>query len=315
MFDRRAIPAHAVETRWHARDGHAIRRIDWPGARADAPRGSILFLPGRGDYYEKYLETLDYWHQKGWRVTASDWRWQAGSGRYGNNPLAGDVSDFSVWVDDLATLWEQWVQETPGPHVIAGHSMGGHLVLRAIAEKRINPVAGLLSAPMLGFINPLPLAWQQRLGRFMCRIGDPGRMAWKSSEKPGASVHGRQNLLTHDDARYADEVWWREHRPDLAMGPGTWRWAERGADSIARLSAPGVLEAVQVPLLILATRFDALVAWKPIEQAAARLPHAELVAFGREAAHEILREEDGVRERALAAIDSFLDRAAPGAQG
>ena len=52
-----------------------------------------------------------------------------------------------------------------------------------------------------------------------------------------------------------------------------------------------------------------------VEQAAARLPHAELVAFGREAAHEILREEDGVRERALAAIDSFLDRAAPGAQG
>ena len=53
-FDRRAIPAHARESRWLAADGHAIRRIDWPGAN-DARRGSILFLPGRGDNYEKYL--------------------------------------------------------------------------------------------------------------------------------------------------------------------------------------------------------------------------------------------------------------------
>lgn len=314
-FDRRAIPAIARESRWAAPDGFPIRRIDWPGAVGVAPRGSILFMPGRADYYEKYLESLHYWHSRGWHVTAADWRWQAGSGRLGEDPMAGDVTDFSVWVDDLAALWADWVRTTPGPHVLAGHSMGGHLVVRALAERRVNPVAVFLSAPMLGFITPLPQAWQSAFGRLMCRIGDPARLAWKVSEKPGASARGRQWLLTHDDARYADETWWRAARPELAMGPATWRWVERGAASLDRLNAPGVLEAVDTPLLILATRHDGLVSWPAIARAAARLPHAELVSFGREAAHELLREADGIRGKVLESIDSFLDRAAPRAQG
>ena len=52
-FDRRAIPANATETMWEAADGWPIRRIDWE--RPANPRGSLLFLPGRGDHYEKYL--------------------------------------------------------------------------------------------------------------------------------------------------------------------------------------------------------------------------------------------------------------------
>ena len=58
MFDRRSIPPHARETMWSAADGWPIRRIDF-SAKVDAlavPRGALLFLPGRGDHYEKYLK-------------------------------------------------------------------------------------------------------------------------------------------------------------------------------------------------------------------------------------------------------------------
>ena len=44
---------------------------------------------------------------------------------------------------------------------------------------------------------------------------------------------------------------------------------------------------------------------------AATLPNVEVVRFGTESAHEILREADPVRLRALAAIDGFLDAEAP----
>jgi lysophospholipase len=44
---------------------------------------------------------------------------------------------------------------------------------------------------------------------------------------------------------------------------------------------------------------------------AARLPRGELVEFGRDAAHELLREADPVRDHILAQIDCFLDRVAP----
>ena len=95
------------------------------------------------------------------------------------------------------------------------------------------------------------------------------------------------------------------------MGPGSWGWVERGYASMRGLFAPGVLERVAVPTLILATTHDKLVAYPPIAAAAARLPKAELIAFGEEARHEILREADPVRTRALEAIDAFLDRLAP----
>ena len=79
--------------------------------------------------------------------------------------------------------------------------------------------------------------------------------------------------------------------------------------------APGVLEAVMAPVLLLAAKKDALVSWPAIEQSANRLPRGELVAWGPEARHELLREADPVRKQVMAAITSFLDRAVPARAG
>lgn len=307
-IDRRAIPVRARESVWNAADGHPIRRIDWP----HGPRGSILFLPGRGDHYEKHLETLEEWHRAGWTVTAADWRGQGGSGRLGTDATTGHVGDFGHWLDDLALLWRQWRETTPGPHVLAAHSMGGHLALRAVAEGRLSPDALVLSAPMLGMAGPpLPLGLLHRVARLMTRIGKPTRPAWKWSEKPGEIPAAREALLTHDKNRYADELWWREQRPELVMGPGSWGWVERAYASTRALFDVGVLEHVTTPALILATQADKLVKFAAIREACSRMPACELVAFGNESRHEILREADPVRSRAMKAIASFLDHVAP----
>lgn len=308
-FDRRAIPAVACEGRWIARDGFAIRRIDWPG---DGSRGSLLFFPGRGDSYEKYLETLDYWHSHGWKVTAADWRGQAGSGRLGSDPFTGHVDDFGTWIADLAAFWADWQRETPGPHVLVGHSMGGHLALRGLAEGRVDPAALVLSAPMLGFLSKgIPAGVMHAAARIIAALGDRRRSAWKWSEKPGAPPDDRITLLTHDAERYADEIWWRDHRPELQMGPASWGWVERAYASMRALFRPGILEAVRTPVFISATTADGLVDFGAIDRAARRLPRCELLRFGSEARHELLREADGVRDRTLRAIDAFLAVAAP----
>lgn len=305
-FDRRAIPSAAQESLWETADGHRVRRIDWPGTNP-AAKGSILFLPGRGDNYEKYLETLHHWHESGFRVTGSDWRGQAGSGRLGNDEITGHIEDYSIWIDDLAQLWHEWVSQTPGPHFLAGHSMGGHLILRALVEHKVEPAAAVLVAPMLGFYSTfLPLRWMQKISGFIMRKGDPKRLAWKWSEKPGEIPVGRINLLTHDKDRYDDELWWRDNRPELVMGPGSWRWVERAYASKRVIFASGALEKVRTPVLLLGTSNDKLVAMKSIVKAADRLPNARLVRFSKEAHHEILREVDAVRDRALSEIDAFL---------
>ena len=307
---RRSIPEVAVESRWNAADGHALRRIDWPGGTV--PRGSLLFLPGRGDSYEKYLETLHEFHLEGWRVTALDWRGQAGSGRLGLDATTGHVDDFAHWIADLAAFWREWSEKTPGPRVVVGHSMGGHNVLRAMEEGAIDPVAAILIAPMLGFAGPpVPHGLLHAFARLRAGMGDHRRPAWKWSEKPGQFPAGRSALLTHDDERYADESWWREERPELVMGPASWGWVREAVASMRKVMTQSALAKVQVPVMLLSTRADRLVSPRAIRKASALLPDARLVEFGKEAAHEILREVDPVRDRAMNAIRAFLDSHAP----
>lgn len=306
-FDRRVIPAEAAESRWIAPDGHTIRRIDWPHPN---PRGAILFMGGRGDFYEKYLEALAYWNDAGWSVTSFDWRGQGGSGRLGKDPYTGHIDDYGTWVADLAALWRDWSATVSGPRVVIGHSMGGHLALRAAAEGVVDPAALVLCAPMLGLRDGNMPDWLMHgVARLMCRLGDPARPAWKWSEKPGQPPDSRGDLLTHDPERYADELWWREMRPEVVMGPGSWRWVERAYASMRRLVRPEVLAQVRQPVLLLATDQDALVSYKASARTAAQLPNCELVNFGERARHEILREADPVRLEALAKIDAFLARA------
>ena len=310
-IDRRSIPAYAVESRWQAEDGHELRRIDWPGAEGIA-RGSILFLPGRGDFYEKYIESLEEWHRAGWKVTAADWRGQAGSGRLGDDNVTGHVEDFDDWVSDLRHFWLAWKSDTSGPHILIAHSMGGHVVTRALIDRAVDPDAVVLSAPMLGMAGPpLPLAVLHLVARVMARIGSPKRPAWKWSEKPGEMPARRRDLLTHDDERYADELWWRDTRPELVMGPGSWGWVERAYASARKLEEPGVMEAVEIPVLVVSTSNDKLVKHEAASRASKRFPNGELVEFGEESHHEILREVPEVRLRAMQAITQFLDRVAP----
>ena len=81
---------------------------------------------------------------------------------------------------------------------------------------------------------------------------------------------------------------------------------------MAELERPGVPEAVDIPVLMLAVRGDRLVSWRAIREVAARLPRCQLVTFADGARHELLREADPVRDRAIAAIDRFLDEAVTG---
>ena len=276
-------------------------------------RGTILFQGGRGDIFETYLETFDHWHHAGWTVESFDWRGQGGSGRMSADPMCGHMGDFGPWIDDLAAYWDDLVVRTTGPHVLAGHSMGGHLVLRALAERRVAPAAAVLVAPMLGLKSaPFGARVAAKVARLMTRIGAPERLAWKTNERPGVPAGGRRALLTHDDSRYDDEQWWKAQKPEIAVGPPSWAWVAEAYRSTLALQVPARLAEVRTPMLMLAADADRLVDAAAIRRVAARLPNVRLRRWGPESAHEILREADPVRDAALAEIDRFLDEAAPG---
>ena len=63
-------------------------------------------------------------------------------------------------------------------------------------------------------------------------------------------------------------------------------------------------------VVVRAVLFDGPVRIPLKVRVAARLPNARLHVYGREAAHEILRELDPVRRDAFGRIEAFLDEAA-----
>lgn len=304
LIDRRALPPGAQVGRWAAPDGWEMRVLDWPGD-SDAPRGSILFQGGRGDMVEKYLESLAHWQAQGWTVTSFDWRGQAGSGGCTDAGNCGDIDDYGRYVADLAAFHAEWAAATPGPHVIMGHSMGGHVLLRALTENAIRPDAAVLVAPMLGFRHGVFGPFAERAAQLMGGLGDTARPAWKGNEKPYTTTT-RNTLLTHDNDRYADEIWWQRHRPDLLTGPPSWRWVTQGFKSMRELAADPRLGSIATPVLMLVATRDALVDARAALRLASHLRDCRVVAFGPESAHEILREVDAVRDRALSEIDAFL---------
>lgn len=299
---RRAIPADARVSTWHAADGWPIRRFDWPAPGAS---GAILFQTGRGDVFEKYLEAFAHWHAAGWSVSAFDWRGQGGSGRLSVNRNVGHADDFAPWIVDLADFWRSWAAEQNGPHVVVGHSMGGFLVLRALVDRVIAADAAVLVAPMLGLRSPVGARAGGWLAALMRRAGDPARAAWKGHEKPGARLD-RQAILTADAARYSDEDWWYARSPELRLGPPSWAWLAEAFAGTRALRRDPALARMTTPTLMLLAERDALVDPRAAVSIAARLPDAQVTRFGAEAAHELLREADPVRDRALAAIDAFL---------
>lgn len=305
--NRRAVPDGARFFMRPLGDGWMQRWFDWPVAAGITAKGSILFQCGRGDIIEKYLESFAHWHEQGWHVSSFEWRGQGGSGRLAADPRVGHIADFAIWIDDMAACWAQWIAEVPGPHIAMGHSMGGHLVLRAIIENRINPAGAVLVAPMLGFdAGVVPVSVIAPIVRFLARRF-PERRAWAENERPTLGHVRRQPFLTHDDARYADELWWKSEKPELDMGPPSLCWVAQAHASTVLTEQPGQLERVHTPILMIGTHGDRLVSPAAIERFAARLSNATLKMFDKTVAHEILREVDSVRDEAMALIDQFLE--------
>ena len=307
---RRAYPDGSTMTMQAMRDGWALRVFDWPAA--GAARGTILFAGGRGDFIEKYLESFAHWHAQGWSVTAFDWRGQGKSGRLTADPNVGHIDDFGVWIDDLGEFYARWESANSGPHVMIAHSMGGHLLIRALIERRIAPDAAVFIAPMFGIETPpVPLGVARFLFAGLCKIGLAKRPAWKGNERPAAPWASRQRFLTHDAERYADEIWWLDNHPALKLGPPSFGWLAAAIASTRATEVAGLLEQVAVPLLILGTDGDRLVSPPAIRRFANRLPNAQCHIYDASVAHEILRECDGARDDALDRIETFLDQAAP----
>lgn len=295
-FNRRAIPDGMTFHPWHASDGWPHRAFVWPTAH---PQGSFAFLGGRGDFLEKYLEALAHWHGEGWSLAGFDWRGQGGSGRFLADPLVCHSPGFDPLVADLAAWLTDWQAAAPAPHVVVAHSMGAHLLLRAVAERgaRLDRIA--LLSPMIGIgLRGAPSAVVGLAARAAVALGRGERRIWEGD------LGNYGNRMTSCPDRQDDKLWWKAERPDIASGAPSWGWVAAAIASTRKLP-PGALAAIDTPALLIASERDPVIEVAAVRRAAAALPHAELMLLPG-TGHELLREADDRRLPVLGRIDAFL---------
>ena len=269
------------------------------------PAGSILFLGGRGDIFEKYLEAFDHWHQRGWSVTALDWRGHGGSGRLTDASTVGHLDSFTILIDDLKAFWTAW-GDRAAPRIVMGQSMGGHVVARAMLAGAIDPDAAVLLSPMVQIRSPLGPRLSEWIARWQCRRGDPARAAWRPHDRATAQLDS-DAMLTGDHARLLDEHWWHERMPGLRLGPPSWGWLAAAFASAQELKTQvRASRQLGAPTLMLVADDDRLTDSRASADLARGLTDVALHRFPRGPGHELLREVDATRDAALAAIDRFL---------
>lgn len=295
---RRMIPAGMTFASFQARDGWPLRSVRW--APAGKPRGSLLFLGGRADFVEKYLESLGHWHEAGWSIAGFDWRGQGGSGRFLADRTICHMPSLDPLLADLGHYLEAWLAEAPRPRVIVAHSMGAHLTLRRLAEDAGGIDAVVLASPMIGIgVKGLPTAAIGAIARTAGWLGQSERRIWR-----GGDLGDTGARMTSCPDRRADKNWWKTTCPEIASGTPSWGWVRAACASIARLDE-AAMAGVTTPALFLVSDDDPVINVGAVRRAATILPRGELMTLPGPG-HELLREADSRRLPVLARIDAFL---------
>ncbi|MCW5748856.1 MAG: alpha/beta hydrolase [Alphaproteobacteria bacterium] len=294
-----------------AADGAILRFGVWRATTQPA-RGSMLVLTGRGEFIDKYAsEVIPDLLARGFAVYALDWRGQGLSARQLEDRQKGHIDTYDTYLADLqAFLGGVVTPDAPRPIVALTHSMGGHLLLRHLAEhQQSTPVAaGILGAPMTGLRREAIITTILTLLPPVAAVDERYFYGSAPFRLIGREFVG--NKVTHDERRYRFTEAWFDADSRLALGGPTVGWLRQTLRSIKALSAPGYLEPVRTPLLMVTAGQDLLIDGRTHDTVAASLPDCTHLVYA-DARHEIMMETDQIRARFFADVESFLARHAP----
>lgn len=285
-------PAEARVVWLMARDGVRIRAAHWPLAGA---KGTVILMPGRTEYIEKYGRAAADLAQRGYATVSVDWRGQGLADRASADRMVGHVGDFSEFQQDVDALlaWAR-ADGAVDPLFLIGHSMGGCIGLRALT-RGLPFQAAAFSAPMWGISMA---AWMRPLAPVIAQLSIWIGRAQSYAPTTGGktyllSVPFQGNVLTSDAAMWDYMRRQVEAVPDLALGGPSVGWLN------AALGECGALAAMPSPALPCITALgtaEKVVDPAPIHLRMARWPQGRLELYAM-AEHEVMMETPSHRAR------------------
>ncbi|MEM1397186.1 MAG: alpha/beta hydrolase, partial [Pseudomonadota bacterium] len=146
IIEGNAPPKGASATDIMAHDGVRLRVGMFPREHA---KGTFLVLTGWSEFIEKYFETVEELHARGFAAIAMDWRGQGLSERFASRPTTSHINSFSLYKDDIDRLIELAEEkQLPKPYYALTHSMGGAPMLQRLADGETRLRAAVLCAPL-----------------------------------------------------------------------------------------------------------------------------------------------------------------------
>lgn len=109
-----------------AADGVELQWREWPRAAA---RGTVVIVHGLGEHIGRHEDLAARLNAWGWRVAGADLR---GHGRSGG--ARGGLPHADALLDDLSRLIDAVRERADAPLLLLGHSMGGLVASRFVAE-------------------------------------------------------------------------------------------------------------------------------------------------------------------------------------
>jgi len=254
-----------------ASDGIRLRLGGWA---ADDAKGTVLLLPGRTEYIEKYGKTIRHLNNAGWAVATLDWRGQGLSDRLDADARLGHVIDFRDYQRDVAEL-VTFADDAglPGTRAMIAHSMGGCIGLRTLCNG-INILGAVFSAPMWGIEMP---AYARPFTYLLPPSNHPDTYDW---------------LAEHAKAA-----------PEFALGGPSIQWVGAATlenNRLRRLPRPNL------PVLTFVGSLEKIVSIKAIKRLHANWPSGEL-RIVQGVKHEVMMEAPPARDSFFTETLSFLD--------
>ncbi len=303
--------------RWHSFKTPKGKTIRFGTCAPDSniPDAVVLVLQGRGEFIEKYFELAEDLQKHNYSFWMIDWQGQGKSDRLLKDPQKGHSESFDLHVEDLHHFYLEYVKHSAVhpdvgriPLVIMGHSMGANIALRYIAKHPDTFEAATFVAPMFGIkdVEKKPAWFVYPAIRFLNTLMSKsyfmlGGKQWKAVTRDPS----KNNVFTTDETRGSIHNAWCEYDPALQLGNFTNGWLYHAIESCSFVQHMKNLGEIKIPTLFALAGEEELVDNDIARKIAGKL-NGSIILDLPTAKHEILMENDEIRNKLLNAFDEML---------
>lgn len=282
-------------------------KIHFRSYLAGRSRPTLVILPGRSESILKYSELLYDLKDLNFNIFLIDHQGQGQSQRLLSDSEKGHVRFFEDYVRDLSG----WVNQIVLPRsdsdeiYLLAHSMGGAIGVKLAAKKDLFKKI-ILSAPMLE-MNTHPYS------ETIARIYSVWLVAIRKGNHyaPGKGPYVFEddtfetNEVTHSRKRFDHNQDLKREFPEIILGGPTSRWVKESLLATKKIHQLG--KKMKAPVLLLQAGADSVVKPERQDSFCQKASDCTLVRFPA-SFHEILMEEDSIRDEAIQRIRTFLGR-------